>query len=129
MFDSLSYSSLTYKKDLSFSIYSNQYFQSKIDSTELGIKAPLSEHLLRNEYSSFWKKAGRGELLIGGIEIICMGTLMLMPKEVTKWQPGWIKAAKRMLHGHFHHFRFGITMIGQSIISVIRSPDLSTIML
>ena len=77
-FDSLSYSSLTYKKDLSFSVYSNQHLQSKIDSTALGKKAPY-QHLLRNEYSSFWKKAGRGELLIGGIEVIGMATLMLMP--------------------------------------------------
>jgi hypothetical protein len=94
-FDSLSYSSLTYKKDLSFSIFSNQYLQSKIDSTKLGIKTSYQKHLLRNEYSSFWKKAGRGELLIGGIEIIGMITLMLMPKEVTKWEPGWIKAAEK----------------------------------
>src|SRR6476660_6813720 len=78
-FDSLSYSSLTYKKDLSFSVYSNQYFQGKIDSTKLGLKAINPTHLLLNQYSSFWKKAGRGELLIGGIEMICMGALILMP--------------------------------------------------
>jgi hypothetical protein len=95
MFDSLSYSSLTYKKDLSFSIYSNQYLQNKIDSTKLGIKTSFQEHLLRNQYSSFWTKAGRGELVIGGIEMFCMGALILMPKEVTKWQPGWIKDAER----------------------------------
>ena len=95
-FDSLSHSSLTYKKDLSFSVYSNQYLQSKLDSTKFGIKASY-QHLLRNEYSSFWKKAGRGELLIGGIEVIGMVTLMLMPKEVTKWEPGWIKAAEKNL--------------------------------
>src|SRR6186997_1579368 len=93
-FDSLTYSSLTYKKDLSFSGYSNQYFQSKIDSIRPGIKTPY-QHLLRNEYSSFWKKAGRGEVLIGGIEVIGMATLMLMPKEVTKWEPGWIKSAEK----------------------------------
>ena len=95
-FDSSSHSSLTYKKDLSFSVYSNQYFKGKIDSTKLGIK-PTYQHLLLNEYSSFWKKAGRGELLIGGIEVIGMVTLMLMPKEVTKWEPGWIKAAEKNL--------------------------------
>ncbi len=95
-FDSSSYSSLTYKKDLSFSVYSNQYLQSKLDSTKFGIKAPY-QHLLLNEYSSFWKKAGRGELLIGGIEVIGMVTLMLMPKEVTKWDPDWIKAAEKNL--------------------------------
>ena len=95
IFDSLSNSSLTYKKDLSFSVYSNQYLQSKIDSTKLGLKAINPTHLLLNEYSSFWKKAGRGELLIGGIEAICMGALILMPKEVTKWQSGWMKSAER----------------------------------
>jgi len=95
-FDSLSHSSLTYKKDLSFSVYSDQYLQSKLDNTKLEIKAPY-KHLLRNQYSSFWKKAGRGELLIGGIEVVGMITLMLMPKEVTKWEPGWIKAAEKNL--------------------------------
>ena len=95
-FDSLSHSSLTFKKDLSFSVYSNQYLQTKLDSTKLEIKASY-QHLLRNQYSSFWKKAGRGELLIGGIEVIGMVTLMLMPKEVTKWEPGWIKAAEKNL--------------------------------
>ena len=93
-FDSFSYSSLTYKKDLSFSVYSSQYLQSKIDSIKPVIKTPY-QHLLLNEYSSFWKKAGRGELLIGGIEAIGMITLMLMPKEVTKWEPGWIKSAEK----------------------------------
>ena len=94
-FDSLPYSSLTYKKDLSYSAFSNQYFQNYIDSVKSGINTPSQKHLLRNEYSSFWQKAGRGELLIGGIEVICMGALILMPKEVTKWQPGWMKAAER----------------------------------
>jgi hypothetical protein len=96
-FDSFLSSSLTYKKDLSFSNFSNQYFQGYIDSIKSGINSPNQKHWLRNEYSSFWKKAGRGELLIGGIEVIGMATLMLMPKEVTKWEPGWIKAAEKNL--------------------------------
>lgn len=94
-FDSLSYSSLTYKKDLSFSNFSNQYFQSYIDSLKSGTTTPNQKHLLRNQYSSFWQKAGRGELLIGGIEVIGMTTLILMPKEVTKWEPGWMKSAEK----------------------------------
>lgn len=50
---------------------------------------------LRNANSPFMKKAGRGALLIGGVEVIGMVALILMPKEVTKWEDDWIKAAER----------------------------------
>lgn len=53
--------------------------------------------LLRNEKSSFWRKAGRGELIIGGFELIGMAGLMMMPKEVTKWDPDWMADAKRSI--------------------------------
>ena len=56
---------------------------------------------LRNEHSGFWRKAGRGELLIGGVEVIGMVTLILMPKEVTKWEDDWMKAAGRNLRRAF----------------------------
>lgn len=93
--DSLPFASLNYKKDLSFFTVPNQYFQSYLDSLNSGMSTPNQKHWLRNEYNSFWKKAGRGELLIGGIEVIGMVTLMLMPKEVTKWEKDWIKAAEK----------------------------------
>lgn len=50
---------------------------------------------LRNANSTFMKKAGRGALLIGGVEVVGMVALILMPKEVTKWEDDWVKAAER----------------------------------
>jgi hypothetical protein len=50
---------------------------------------------LRNANRPFMKKAGRGALLIGGVEVIGMVALILMPKEVTKWEDDWIKDAER----------------------------------
>lgn len=50
---------------------------------------------LRNANSPFMKKAGRGALLIGGVEVIGMVTLILMPREITKWEEDWMKAAGR----------------------------------
>ena len=57
--------------------------------------------LLRNQNSSFWRKAGRGELLIGGVEIIGMGILMMLPNEMTKWEEDWQKVAKRHIKRTF----------------------------
>jgi len=51
--------------------------------------------LLRNEHASIWKKVGRGEMIIGGAELLGMGILMLMPKEVTKWPEDWLADAGR----------------------------------
>ena len=51
--------------------------------------------MLRNQNASIWKKAGRGEILIGGAELLGMGILMLMPQEVTKWQDDWLADAGR----------------------------------
>jgi hypothetical protein len=57
---------------------------------------PADEVLsLRNASSPFMKKAGRGALLIGGVELIGMVGLILMPREITKWEEDWIKAAGR----------------------------------
>lgn len=57
---------------------------------------PADEKLsLRNANSTFMKKAGRGALLIGGVELIGMVGLILMPREITKWEEDWIKAAGR----------------------------------
>lgn len=132
-FDSISYSSLTYKKDLSFSAHSNQFFQTSIDSVKQGLQAPYP-HTLRNQYKSFWTKAGRGELLIGGIEVIGMTALILMPKEVTKWEPGWMKSAEKNLVRAFttppvwDHDDWQINYIGHPIAgtyyyNAVRSQD------
>jgi hypothetical protein len=57
--------------------------------------------LLRNQNASVWKKVGRGALLIGGAELLGMGILMLMPKEVTKWPEDWVADAGRNIKRAF----------------------------
>ena len=56
---------------------------------------------LRNEDRTFGRKAARGQLLIGGIEAIGMIALILMPKEVTKWEDDWMQDAGRNLNRAF----------------------------
>lgn len=56
---------------------------------------------LRNQDASIWKKMGRAQLFISGTEILCMGILMAMPEEVTKWEPGFIESAKKNLKRAF----------------------------
>jgi hypothetical protein len=56
---------------------------------------------LRNHDASIWRKMGRAQLFIGGTELICMGILMAMPEEVTKWQPGFMNEAKKNLKRSF----------------------------
>lgn len=50
---------------------------------------------LRNEYSGFWKKAGRAQIFIGGVEAVGMIALVAMPKEVTKWEEDWVQSISR----------------------------------
>jgi hypothetical protein len=50
---------------------------------------------LRNEHSNFWRKAGRAELFIGGVEVIGMVCLVAMPKDVTKWEEDWLQSITR----------------------------------
>jgi hypothetical protein len=57
--------------------------------------------LLRNENASIWRKVGRGSLLIGGAELVGMGILMLLPKEITKWQDDWVQDAGRNMKRAF----------------------------
>jgi hypothetical protein len=45
--------------------------------------------LLRNEHERMGKKIGRAELFIGGIEVVGMTILILLPKEITKWSNHW----------------------------------------
>jgi Domain of unknown function (DUF3943) len=56
---------------------------------------------LRNHDASIWRKMGRAQIFIGGTELICMGILMAMPEEVTKWQPGFMNEAKKNLKRSF----------------------------
>jgi hypothetical protein len=56
---------------------------------------------MRNQGASIWKKMGRAELFIGGTELFCMGVLMAMPKEVTKWQPGFLNDAMKNIKTAF----------------------------
>jgi len=56
---------------------------------------------LRNEHAGIWKKVGRAELFIGGVELIGMTALILMPKEITKWSDDWAKDAWRNLKRSF----------------------------
>jgi len=56
---------------------------------------------LRNEQAGIWKKIGRAELFIGGIEVVGMVVLISMPKEVTKWSHDWAQDAWRNLKRSF----------------------------
>ena len=56
---------------------------------------------LRNEHAGIWKKVGRAELFIGGVELIGMTVLILLPKEVTKWSDDWARDALRNLKRSF----------------------------
>jgi len=57
--------------------------------------------LLRNEHAGIWKKVGRAELFIGGIEVFGMTVLILLPKEITKWSEDWARDAMRNLKRAF----------------------------
>jgi hypothetical protein len=89
---------------------------------------------LRNEGESIWKKMGRAEFFIGGTEVLCMGILMAMPKEVTKWEPGFLQSAKKNLKRAFTTMpendedAWGFNYIGHPIAgslyyNAIRSQD------
>jgi len=50
---------------------------------------------LRNEHAGIWKKIGRAELFIGGVELVGITTLIFLPKEVTGWSHDWAPDAWR----------------------------------
>ena len=50
---------------------------------------------LRNENARLSKKIGRAELFIGGVELVGITVLMLLPKEITKWSDDWAADAWR----------------------------------
>ena len=56
---------------------------------------------LRNEHAGIWKKIGRAELFIGGVELLGMTVLICLPKEVTKWSHTWAQDAWRNMKRSF----------------------------
>jgi Domain of unknown function (DUF3943) len=78
---------------------SSYYFTA--DSVNIGEIHSVDAYRLRNQDASIWRKMGRAQLFIGGTELLCMGILMAMPKEVTKWEPGFLESAKKNLKRAF----------------------------
>ena len=64
-----------------------------INNRDFHFSTVSSTPLLRNENKGVWKKIGRAELFIGGVELLGMAVLIMMPKEVTKWPPNWAQDA------------------------------------
>ena len=64
-----------------------------INKSQSHFSKPSTTPLLRNENKGLWKKIGRAELFIGGVELLGMAVLIMMPKEVTKWPPNWAQDA------------------------------------
>lgn len=75
----------------------NFYLINHFDSASKKANSPL----LRNEHAGVWKKVGRAELFIGGVEIFGMVVLICLPKEITKWPDDWAKDAMRNLKRAF----------------------------
>ena len=57
--------------------------------------------LLRNEQAGIWTKIGRAELFIGGLELLGITVLIVLPKEVTGWSPDWTQDAWRNMKRSF----------------------------
>lgn len=49
---------------------------------------------MRNHDRSLLRKLARAELIVGGAEAIGMGTLLLLPKSITKWDDNFLEKAK-----------------------------------
>ncbi len=81
----------------------SRYFTSSPGNAEIfENQFPFPDNFrLRNQDASIWRKMGRAQLFIGGTELLCMGILMAMPKEVTKWEPGFLESAKKNLKRAF----------------------------
>jgi Domain of unknown function (DUF3943) len=65
------------------------------------VSKPSTIPYLRNEHAGIWKKVGRAELFIGGVELVGMTVLILLPKEMTKWSDDWAQDAWRNLKRSF----------------------------
>jgi len=83
----------------------DQYFKiSAIDPPGAFLSKRSNVPLLRNEHVGIWKKVGRAELFIGGVELAGIAVLVASPKEVTGWSPDWTQDAWRNLKRSFSTF-------------------------
>lgn len=92
--------------------------------------------LLRNQHGGIWKKVGRAELFIGGVELLGMGVLIMLPKEVTRWPPNWAEDAWLTMKESFsnspvwdkddwHLNYIGHPVAGSYYYNALRSQDAS----
>ncbi len=92
--------------------------------------------LLRNQHAGVWKKVGRAELFIGGVELLGMGVLIMLPKEVTRWPPNWAEDAWITMRESFsnapvwdkddwHLNYIGHPVAGSYYYNALRSQDAS----
>jgi len=86
-----------------FQSYTEQHQPSrfKINLHDSFVSKQSTIPSLRNEHAGIWKKIGRAELFIGGVEVLGMTVLILMPKEVTKWSNHWAQDAWRNMKRSF----------------------------
>ena len=73
----------------------------KINFHDSFLSKPATIPPLRNEHAGIWKKVGRAELFIGGVELLGMTVLICLPKEVTKWSHDWAQDAWRNMKRSF----------------------------
>ena len=92
--------------------------------------------LLRNAHVGVWKKIGRAELFIGGVELLGMGVLIMLPKEITRWPPNWAEDAWLTIKESFssspvwdkdawHLNYIGHPVAGSYYYNALRSQDAS----
>ena len=86
-----------------FQLYPGQHHPStfKINFRDSFLSKPSTVPFLRNEHAGIWKKIGRAELFIGGVELLGMTVLICLPKEVTKWSHDWAQDALRNMKRSF----------------------------
>jgi Domain of unknown function (DUF3943) len=84
-----------------FPAYDRNFKISAIDPPGAFLSTQSNVPLLRNEHAGIWKKVGRAELFIGGVELVGIAVLIASPKEVTGWSPDWTQDAWRNLKRSF----------------------------
>ena len=86
--------SFTFSNASNLHLYTERKLSSPvIHKPEFSFLKASTTPLLRNEHKGVWKKIGRAELFIGGVELLGMAVLIMMPKEVTKWPHNWAQDA------------------------------------